>query len=86
MFGRYIKQVMEMEYPFEFGRKMKCPHCKEEISWIKGYMGRADGPRAPILGTETHIYSMVFLCPRCETIINIQQVGAGQNIFGAGGK
>ena len=38
---------MEMEYPFEFGRKMICPHCREEISWVKGYMGKAAGPKTP---------------------------------------
>lgn len=76
---------MEMEYPFEFGRKMNCPHCKGEISWVKGYMGKASGPKTPIIGGSTYIYSMVFVCPRCETIINIQQVGSGTNIFGSSG-
>ena len=82
MFRKYISKIMEMEYPFEFGRKMNCPHCKGEISWVKGYMGKAAGPKAPIIGRSTYIYSMVFVCPRCETIINIQQVGSGTNIFG----
>lgn len=77
---------MELEYSFEFGRKMKCPYCKEEISIIRGYMGKADGPRTPFIGGTTYIYSMVFVCPSCETIINIQQVGTGQNILGLGGK
>ena len=76
--------MMEMVYEFEFGRKVTCLHCKEEISMVKGYMGKASGPRAPIIGTSTSLYSMVFVCPRCETIINIQQVGSGSNLFGSG--
>ncbi|MHA1531020.1 MAG: hypothetical protein ACTSR6_03385 [Candidatus Heimdallarchaeota archaeon] len=84
MFRKYISRIMEMEYPFEFGRKMICPHCREEISWVKGYMGKAAGPKVPFLGASSYLYSMVFVCPRCETIMNIQQVGSGTNIFGMG--
>ena len=80
MFGNYIKKMMDREYVFEFGRKMQCPHCKDNISWVKGYMGQDQGLRAP-LGMKINIYAMVFLCPNCETIINIQQVGAGNQLF-----
>lgn len=76
--------MLDMEYSFEFGRKMKCPHCHEEISWVKGYMGHGPGPRPPI-GTSIELYALALVCPRCETIINIQQAGSANTLFGGKG-
>jgi len=81
MFGGYIERMMEMEYIFEFGRKMVCPHCKNEIAYVKGYMGRGQGPKMPIAGSVV-IYVMTYICPNCESILNVDQVGSGNRLFG----
>ncbi|MGC9780217.1 MAG: hypothetical protein HZR80_13310 [Candidatus Heimdallarchaeota archaeon] len=80
MFGNYIRKLKDREYVFEFGRKMQCPHCKENVSWIKGYIGQDQGLKS-LIGTKINIMVMVFLCPNCETILNAQQVGVGNKIF-----
>jgi hypothetical protein len=72
-----MKKMMEQEYVFEFGRKFQCPHCKENISHVKGYVGQNQEMKTPV-GSKIRFMVMAFLCPSCETLINIQQVGSKQ--------
>ncbi len=77
-----INKIIEKEYVFDYGRKMMCPHCKEDITYIKGYFGTDEGIKTTLFGSKMKLYAMVFLCPKCEIIINVQQVGTASNLLG----
>jgi hypothetical protein len=54
---------------------MQCPHCKENVSHVKGYVGKNQDMKSPF-GMRFNILAMVFLCPNCETILGITDAGS----------
>lgn len=80
MYYKYVENLFEKEFIFEFGRKMACPHCNENISHTKGYLSKTEKVKIHHAG-QVMVYAMVYLCPKCETILNIDTVGAGKNLF-----